>query len=275
MPGLLTKRHRRQASRKGKSDRNDAHAVAEAVLRESDRLPLYREHDEQEALKVQYDQRDRLVRERSASLNRLRSNALRVGIEAPKDLRSVSALKRLSKAIVRLKPMARRDAVLVDEMLFDLESIERLTRRISLLERSMSPFVRRLAPELLSMRGVSTIVAAGLIGHTGDIHNLRDANAFAMRSATAPVQCSSGRHDAVRLNVGGNRQLNRLLHTIAMIQVRTEGHAGYRYYERKRAESKSGRSALRSLKRQLATVVYYRLRLIQARIDSERIQIAA
>ena len=78
VPGVLTKRHRGQGSRKGKSDRNDAHAIAEAVLRESERLPLFREHDQQEALKAQYDQRDRLVRERSAAINRIRSSDLLV-----------------------------------------------------------------------------------------------------------------------------------------------------------------------------------------------------
>ena len=139
----------------------------------------------------------------------------------------------------------------------------------------MGPFVRRLAPELLAMRGVSTVVAAGLIGHTRDVRNLRDANAFAMRSATAPLCWSSGRHDAVRLNVGGNRQLNRLLHVVATMQIRNEGHPGRKYYDRKRSEGKSARAAVRSLKRQLATVVYYRLRVAQARIEAVPEAVAA
>lgn len=274
VPGLLTKRHRRHASRKGKSDRNDAHAIAEVVLRDVDRLPRFREHDEQEALKAQYDQRDRLVRERSASINRIRSNALRLSVEAPNDLTSAQALKTFRKIVVRARSDARRDRVLIDEMRFDIETIERLSKRIHQLEREIVPFVRNLAPELLAMHGISTIVAAGLVGHSGDIHNLRDASAFAMRSATAPISCSSGRHEAVRLNVGGNRQLNRLLHVIAMSQIRNAEHAGRKYYDKKRTEGKSARAALRSLKRQLATVVYYRLRVAQARIDNANSPIA-
>jgi transposase len=85
VPGSLTKRHRKQASRKGKSDGNDARAIAEAVLRDRDRLPVFKDHDEQEALRAQYDQRDRLVRERSASINRIRSNAFRVGAPTSED----------------------------------------------------------------------------------------------------------------------------------------------------------------------------------------------
>lgn len=64
----------------------------------------------------------------------------------------------------------------------------------------------------------------------------------------------------MRVNTGGDRQLNRLLHTIAMTQVRTEDHVGRRYYERKRAEGKTHLAALRRLKRVLAGIVYYRLR---------------
>jgi transposase len=66
-----------------------------------------------------------------------------------------------------------------------------------------------------------------------------------------------------RLNRGGNRQLNRALYTIAITEIRadTEGRA---YYARKRAEGKTGREALRCLKRRLSDVVYRTLRADQA-----------
>ena len=57
----------------GKSDPLDAKAIAEAVLRESERLPLYGVAAEQQALRLRYDRRDRykkaqqlLVRDESA-----------------------------------------------------------------------------------------------------------------------------------------------------------------------------------------------------------------
>ena len=128
-----------------------------------------------------------------------------------------------------------------------------------MIEKQLVPFVERPAPSLLELRGVSAVVAAGLIGHAGLLANCRDASAFAMRAGVAPVACSSGRNQTVRVNTGGNRQLNRCLHIIALVQVRTATHAGRAYYERKRAEGKTYRQAMRSLKRQLATVVFYRL----------------
>ena len=64
----------------------------------------------------------------------------------------------------------------------------------------------------------------------------------------------------MRLNARGNRQLNKQIHTIAMIQIRTKEHVGRQYYDRKRAEGKNHNSAMRALKRRLATIVYYRLK---------------
>ncbi|MBC5803457.1 MAG: IS110 family transposase [Candidatus Eremiobacteraeota bacterium] len=275
VPGVLTKRHRKSASHHGKSDRNDARAIAEAVLRESGRLPQYRELEEQEALRLRYDQRDRLVRERTMSINRLRHGALRLALKVSNQLRSESSLAALGAAFDAIEKPGMVEQALIDEMRFNLGTVARLDGQIARLEKIMAPFVLRLAPEILELQGVSTIVAAGLIGHAGDLRNLRDSDAFAMRSATAPVSWSSGRSEAVRLNTGGNRQLNRLLHIIALIQVRTPGHLGRAHYERKRSEGKSTRAAMRSLKRRLATVVYYRLRTCQARIEAQSVLLAA
>jgi transposase len=276
VPGIVTKRHRKHASRHGKSDELDALAIAQAVLREGDRLPRFREFAEQEALRLRYDWRDRLVRERTTLINRLRSAALRLGIESvPPDLTSSPGLERLREAMQPSSASGLVEGALIEEALFEIATVERLNAEIRKLERLMSPFVKRLAPELLELCGISVVTAAGLIGHAGDIGNLRNAAAFAMRSATAPIPWSSGRNQTVRINSGGDRQLNRLLHVIAMTQVRSADHPGRRYYERKKAEGKTPRSAVRALKRQLATVVFYRLRLCQTRLESSLSRIAA
>jgi transposase len=148
----------------------------------------------------------------------------------------------------------------IEEIRDCLDEIERLNERIAELERRLRPFVERLAPALLDIYGASVVVAAGLLGHAGSMNNCRDAHAFAMRAGTAPIPCWSGNSSTVRLNRGGNRQLNRLLHNIAITQLRKSTHCGRLYYDRKRAEGKSHRAAIRSLKRQLATVVFYRLK---------------
>jgi transposase len=270
VPGALTKRHRQHASRRGKSDRLDACAVAEVVLRERDRLaplaPPSLESDAQEAVRLLYDRRDRLVRQRTEALNRLRAAALRVEMgELPRDLTTASALEQLRARVAALHGRGPRGElpssreIVLEELSDLLEEVRRLGGKLSALEQQLRPFVERWAAPLLALHGVSTVVAAGLVGHAGPLRQCRSAHAFAMRAGAAPVPCSSGRSAALRLNLGGDRQLNRCLHVIALAQVRARHHAGRLYYERKRREGKTHRAALRSLKRQLATVVYYRL----------------
>ena len=80
VPGSYTKRHRKSGSRPGKSDALDARAIAEVVLREPERLPRFEEADQQEAIRLHYDRRDRYVRLRTEAANRLRAAALRLSL---------------------------------------------------------------------------------------------------------------------------------------------------------------------------------------------------
>lgn len=258
VPGSFTKRHRQRSSRTGKSDPLDAQAIAEAVLRESDRLPRYEIAVEREALRIRYDQRDRLAAQRTECINRLRAAAVRLELPVPTCLRSEKGLYEVERSLKKIKGDLVSES-LVDEIRYALEDIRQLSDRIKEIEDLLRPMMSRLAPELLAMRGVSTVTAAGLIGHAGNLRNCRNADAFAMRAGTAPVSCSSGRHAAVRVNLGGNRKLNALLHSIAIHQMRADGHPSRVYYERKRNEGKTQRAALRALKRRLSVVVYYRL----------------
>jgi transposase len=185
------------------------------------------------------------------------------------------ALLRITDLLDDLRGKNHTSDALTEEIDEAISDIRRLNTAIAQLERQLRPFVRRLTPELLTLRGVSTVVAAGLIGHAGNLRTCRNASSFAMRAGAAPVPCSSGRNSSVRVNTGGDRQLNRLLHIIALVQKRTPNHPGQLYYARKRAEGKTHRAAMRSHKRQLATVVFYRLRLATRATTSADLSSAA
>ena len=270
VPGTLTKRHRGHSSRRGKSDETDAQAIAEVVLREADRLPGFHPSVLQRALRLRYDRRDRLVRERTRAVNRLRMAALLLGVvELPRDLTSRKAACLIADLASRFRDEVRLHAAagaIVDDLQDAAEDILRLTALIRAAERHLKLLTAEISSELVSVHGISSVVAAGLIGHAGDLRNYRNAGAFAAKCGAAPVPCSSGRRVAVRVNRGGDRQLNRLLHIIAIAQVATKAHPGRQYYDRKRAEGKTHPSAMRCLKRQLATVVYYRLTAVQDRL---------
>jgi transposase len=108
---------------------------------------------------------------------------------------------------------------------------------------------------LRSLPGAGVLVTAKLIGEAGDLGRFRSADAFAMLAGVSPIPASSGQTQRMRLNRGGNRQLNRALHTIALAQAWHHPPAK-QYIARRRAEGKTWREALRALKRHLARVVF-------------------
>ena len=108
---------------------------------------------------------------------------------------------------------------------------------------------------LLDLHGIGPSGAARLLVEVGDITRFPDRNHFASWTGTAPIDASSGDHVRHRLSRGGNRQINRVLHIMATVQLRTatEGRA---YYDRKKATGKTSMEAMRCLKRRLSDIVY-------------------
>ena len=79
---------------------------------------------------------------------------------------------------------------------------------------------------------------------------------YAMANGTAPIEASSGRVKRHRLNRGGNRQLNRIIHTAALCQISRPETEGRVYYERCIKRGKSKREAIRSLKRRISDRIW-------------------
>ena len=75
---------------------------------------------------------------------------------------------------------------------------------------------------------------------------------------------SSGGRVVHRLSRRGNRKLNHNIHMAAITQIRNPGTQGRIYFERKVAEGKTKKEAVRSLKRQVSNAVYCQL-LLDAR----------
>lgn len=89
---------------------------------------------------------------------------------------------------------------------------------------------------------------------------------FASWNGTAPIDASSGEQNRHRLSRAGNRRINRVLHIMAIVQLRndTEGRA---YYRRKIAAGKTPMEAIRALKRRLSDLVYRQLVNDQKRLQ--------
>lgn len=130
-----------------------------------------------------------------------------------------------------------------------------LTHRIRPVDHQLTTALASHNTSLTDIYGISTIGAATILSIVGDVSRFPTAGHFASVCGTAPIQASSGDVVKHRLSRRGNRQLNKILHTAATCQIRTDG-PGRIYYQRRLAAGDTRMGALRKLKRQLANVVY-------------------
>ena len=113
---------------------------------------------------------------------------------------------------------------------------------------------------LIDIFGVGPIIAATLIGYTGDVTRFPTPGHYAAYNGTAPVEFSSSGRTVHRLSRRGNRTLNHALRKLAVTQIRFTYSEGRAYYDRKIEEGKTSREARRALKRQISNRVYRQLR---------------
>ena len=106
------------------------------------------------------------------------------------------------------------------------------------LEHEILARVRALAPALLEEPGVGPIVAAQLIIAWSHPGRLRSEACFARLAGVAPIPASSGQTTRHRLSRGGDRQLNRALHTI-VLHRRQHDPATRDYIAKRVAEGKT------------------------------------
>ena len=98
-----------------------------------------------------------------------------------------------------------------------------------------------------------------MLAEIGPISRFKTDAQLARHSGVAPLEASSGKNRRHRLDRGGNRQLNAALYRIAITQSRYHPEARA-YLERKQAEGKTRREAIRCLKRLLARTVFNTLK---------------
>jgi transposase len=108
---------------------------------------------------------------------------------------------------------------------------------------------------LMDLHGIGPSGAARPLADVGDIRRFADRDRFASWNGTAPLDASSGDQQRHRLSRAGNRRINRTLHIMAVVQLRspTEGRA---HCDAKKAAGKTSTEAMRAVKRRLSNVVY-------------------
>ena len=243
----------------GKNDSLDAARTARAALA-SETLALPRAGERREALRLLLIARRSAVDVRREALTQLRS----VIVTAPDRLREQLRGLPVAKLLKRCSRLRRSRSQTADELATKLvlrslaRRIEAATLEADELEHELLGHVCALAPALLDEPGVGPIVAAQLIVAWSHPGRLRSEACFARLAGVAPVPASSGKTTRHRLSRGGDRQLNRALHTIILNRQRTDPTTRA-YIQRRTSEGKTRREAVRCLKRYLARHLYRQL----------------
>jgi transposase len=147
-----------------------------------------------------------------------------------------------------------------------LDDLRRLDAQMRASKARIAEAVAASGTSLTELFGVGPVVAAMLIGYTGDVGRFRNRDHFAAYTGAAPIEVSSGGRITHRLSRRGNRQLNHALHIVAITQIRFPHSPGRAFFERKVAEGKTKKEAVRALKRRIADAVYRQLLIDRRRV---------
>lgn len=240
------------SSGSGKNDPHDARSVAVVALRSSG-LPLVSVEDHAAVMKVWIRRRQYLSRTRTRVVNQL--HALLCELVAGGFPREISA----PQAATVLDSLQARTAAEVARVQLGneiLDDLPRLDQQLRELRKRLAGIVAASNTSLTAIFGVGPVIAASVLGITGDVTRFPSADRFANYAGTAPIEASSGPRTVFRLSRRGNRQLNHAIHMAALTQIRHRGSNGYTYYHRKIDAGMSKKMALRALKRRLTNTVY-------------------
>jgi transposase len=252
VPAKLSARARVFVSGQGrKTDAWDAHSVALVGTRTRGLHPVV-DDEQRTVLRILVDRRRALGEDHTRMTSQLHVLLLElIPGGAKKDLSAAQARKLL--ATVRPRDAAgkarRRVAA---ELVADLE---RIYLRKKAANKELNELLATTGSALTTLTGIGPSGAARLLVEVGDVSRFPTRAHFASWNGTAPLDASSGEQVRHRLSRAGNRQINRVLHIMAVVQLRnpTEGRA---YFDRRVAEGKTPMEAIRALKRRLSDIVY-------------------
>lgn len=241
--------------RSNKNDPNDARAVA---------LTALRHHDLREVRPVGHSEVLRLLAKRNKDIGDQRTrlvgrlHALLVEL-APGGIAKEINASDVDTFLARLSPSSPVEQIRFDLAVELLDDIRRLDGQLKESHKRIRTAVAASSTSLTDVFGIGPVLAAMLIGYTGDIGRFRTRDHYAAYNGTAPSEFSSGGRVVHRVSTRGNRQLNHAIHMVAICQLRHPGSDGRIYVDRKIAEGKTKREAIRSLKRHISNTVYRHL----------------
>ncbi len=251
-----TAQYRRRGRTQDKTDTADALAMARLLRVEGELLPAVQADDASTELRLLSDHRDNLVVDRTRLINQLHAQMLQLDpryAERSGPLTCAAGVRYCRDLCLPEGNGIAQTRLLVVRQL--ATRLLQLDADIVEATKALEQRVKATATPLLQCCGVGAVVAARLLGELGCTPRVHSAAALAALAGIAPLAVASGGRHGHRVNPGGNRKLNRAIHIVALTQRRCEPLA-QAYYEKKRAEGKTARAAMRCLKRRLVDVLF-------------------
>jgi transposase len=238
-----------------KNDDVDAHSIALVGLHTPDLVEV-RADNRRVALRLISNRRKELVGLRTQCVNRLHRDlvALLPG-GGPRALTAKKA-RALLAAVRPRDEIGRLRRQLAAEQLADLVALD---RKLTAIEAQLKELVKTTPTSLPELYGVGPVITGIILGEVGDVARFKTRHHFASYNGTAPDDKGSAGHPAHCVNIKGNRKLNHAIHMVAITQIRNSRSPGRAYYDRKLAETKTNKEALRALKRRISDVIYRQL----------------
>ena len=235
-----------------KNDPNDARSVAVAALR-SRGVREARRDDHPVVLKVWSKRYRDLGRARTQVACRLHAVLCEL---VPGGMSKEITAGQVTHILASITPSGAVEAArceLAAEFTGDLRGID---ARIRDTRKKLAIAVRAAGTSMTGLSGAGPVTAAAVIGDVRQVSRFASRDHFAACNGTAPIEVSSGGRKACRLSRRGNRRLNHAIHMVAVTQIRCRHSPGRAYYDKKLAEGKTGKEALRALKRQISDAIF-------------------
>jgi transposase len=248
---------RKRARRPGKTDRLDARAVALFVRQEAPDLPRVAADDVTAILDLLTTQREAALVESTRLRNQIHALLLQIDPQYKDhlpNLETQAALAALETYVATNdSPLQEHRAAIVRQLAGRL----RLAfKQAADLKGQIEAYTEQTGfSALTSIHGVGPIIAGTLAGILGPGLRFTTDAELAAYAGAAPLEASSAGLVRHRLNRGGNRRLNAVLHMIVLTQLRNWEPAR-KYVAKRLAEGKTKREAMRALKRYLVRAIW-------------------
>jgi transposase len=245
---------------RGKSDALDAEAAAWAVIGGRAKATPKSSDGLAEALRVLTVARDGAVKARTEAINALKA-LLADDLDLAEACRGKGA-KAIAEHLARVCPGPTGTAIGARRVALRSAANRylNLDTEAAELEARIKELTAKAAPDLLAAFGISYLTAATILAAVGDNRErIHSEAAFAKLAGACPIPAGSGKTDGHhRLYRGGNRQLNKALHTIVLCRM---GHheRTKRYVAERIRRGKTKREIIRMLKRALAREIFHLL----------------